>query len=420
MANLDAHFIECHNLENDLDNNESNNPQRHFCYMKSCKGECEFNPSLDKIQDDPPVQNKSVQETNKKVNTPDSTPKRSTKRVKAGAINKRSTRKRVVNETKKVVNARKKLKLESKKEDGVKGFFSDDGSHDDSGNEDVDDEDEVSKDEEPDVFDLKFIDQEEDEVDFVQKDAEFVPPFFEPEASDTEEEGGRGGAEEGEEDDEETAQIKMDEAEVIEEGKQNDYLYGTTARWKVEDGPYVGGKFKSPGNKSILQEKTYYHVNEAVSKCPDFGYYLESVNVEDLFGNSSLLRSNYETAISLIHTFRKTFVEWYHQTGKNVKSSHSNTKTGPTGKKMLGFFHYTIAALTLRVLCGNKKRMYELFHDMSESYQAMNVIDMYLYQRVAFSIYDNLCNFAEHTHIFPYSEDSEEMTKEEIEEIKVS
>ena len=83
VVNLDAHFIECHNLENDFDleenqeecdktihedNQNQENTQRHFCYLKRCKGGCEFNPTLKKIPaESPDAQNKSVQGTKKTV-----------------------------------------------------------------------------------------------------------------------------------------------------------------------------------------------------------------------------------------------------------------------------------------------------------------------------------------------------------------
>ena len=72
VVNLDAHFFEFHNLENDFDINESpkentQHQQCHFCYSKSCKGRCGFKSTLDKIQDDPPAQKtKSFRDTMKK------------------------------------------------------------------------------------------------------------------------------------------------------------------------------------------------------------------------------------------------------------------------------------------------------------------------------------------------------------------
>ena len=73
VVNLDAHFIECHSLENDVEENEpsqefsSTTSGRHFCYLKKCTGECKSNPNLDKIQTEPPSQKTSqVTTTNKK------------------------------------------------------------------------------------------------------------------------------------------------------------------------------------------------------------------------------------------------------------------------------------------------------------------------------------------------------------------
>ena len=71
VVNLDAHFIECHNLENDVEENEpsqefSTTSGRHFCYLKKCTGECKSKPNLNKIQTEPPSQNTSVQVTTNK------------------------------------------------------------------------------------------------------------------------------------------------------------------------------------------------------------------------------------------------------------------------------------------------------------------------------------------------------------------
>ena len=71
VVNLDAHFIECHSLENDVEENEpsqefSTTSGRHFCYLKKCTGECKSNPNLDKIQTEPSSQITSQVTTNKK------------------------------------------------------------------------------------------------------------------------------------------------------------------------------------------------------------------------------------------------------------------------------------------------------------------------------------------------------------------
>ena len=80
------------------------------------------------------------------------------------------------------------------------------------------------------------------------------------------------------------------------------------------------------------------------------GDFVKNSDIKELFGSSSLLKKNYETALSLIHSFRKTFVTWHEVTGKGIKSSYSKTKSGPTGKKMLGFFEYTVACLDIEGL----------------------------------------------------------------------
>ena len=98
VVNLDAHVIECHNLENDFDLEENESSQenitteRHFCYLKKCKGGCEFNPTLDKIQaESPDAQNKSVQGTKKTVTIKFMTPEQIKYLKTSYAINKYCT-----------------------------------------------------------------------------------------------------------------------------------------------------------------------------------------------------------------------------------------------------------------------------------------------------------------------------------------
>ena len=70
-------------------------------------------------------------------------------------------------------------------------------------------------------------------------------------------------------------------------------------------------------------------------------------------------------------------------------------------------------------MCGNKKGISDLFEAISLVPQKLNVVDMILYQKVASSIYDNLCNFSHYTHKLTESK-KDELEEDAIEEIKVS